>query len=215
MTIEDLVTTLFEENPVPEGEKRIALFDIDMTLLRAGNIYIHKIFDGKDIPLTPKQYAEENVKEELAKGIKYDMREFRDPVLVKQSIESGNPIIKNLKIVNDHKKKGWHVGILTARGLEDVIHEAINKWVMFQKDKGIMDRVGKVFVKNLVHAINDEAKVYPGTSDFEKKANVIKKYASKFDKVKFIDDDDKNIRAVRALNLSNVIAVKAWKPEEE
>lgn len=203
-----------EERIVPEGKRHIVLFDIDDTLLSAENIYIHKVFpDGKDILLSPIDFAKEDIVKEGEKGISYDMKEFRDPNIVKKSIETGRPIWKNLKIINDHIKNGWKIGIITARGLEDVIYSAINKWAMFQQDKGLLDKFGKIFVKNLVHAVNDEAKVYEGANSFEKKANVIKKYAQKYDKVKFVDDDDKNIKAVRDLKMPNVIVVKAWEKE--
>jgi hypothetical protein len=203
-----------EERKPPQGKKYIALFDIDETLLSPNNIYIHKIANGKDIPLTPEQYALEDVKKEKQNGVVYDYREFRDPKIVENSIFTGKPIWKNVKMLNDHIRNGWEVSILTARGLENIIYKALNKWAMFQKDKGLLERYGKVFVKNLVHAVNDEVKIYEGMTDFEKKANVIKKYAAKYDKVKFIDDDERNLKAVKNLNLSNVIVIKAWEKNE-
>lgn len=202
---------LLEERQVPPGKKYVVLFDIDDTLISPENIFIWKKKDGKETPLTPAQYAKENVKEERANGVEYDYREFRDPKKVAESITTGKPIWKNVRIYNDHIKNGWDVGILTARGLEDVIFEAINKWTMFQQESGLVSKLAKPLARNLVHAISDEVKVYKGSIDFEKKANVIKEYAKTYDKVKVVDDDDKNINAFKALKLPNVIVVKAWK----
>lgn len=215
MNIQDILKQelYIEERMVPEGKRHIVLFDIDETLLSPNNIYIHKIVNGEDISLTPEQYALEDVKKERKNGVVYDYREFRDPKIVENSIFSGKPIWKNVKMLNDHIRNGWKVSILTARGLENIIYKALNKWAMFQKDKGLLEKYGKVFSKNLVHAVNDEVKIYEGMTDFEKKANVIKKYAQKYDKVKFVDDDERNLEAVRNLNLPNVIVVKAWEKE--
>lgn len=205
-----------EERTPPKGKKYIALFDIDETLLTGEGIFIWKknTKTGKEIPLSTEDFAKENIVEEEKNGFTYDMREFRTPEIVKKSIERGKPIWKNVKLLNDHIRNGWSVGVITARGLEDIIYKSINKWTMFQKDKGLLERYGKVFVKNLVHAVNDNAKVYTGANSFEKKANLIRKYAAKYDKVKFVDDDEKNLRAVKALGLDNVVAVKAWPKEE-
>lgn len=205
---------LCEERFVPEGKKHILLCDIDDTLLSASGIFIwKKVPNEKEIPLTPEQFAKENIKEEEANGVKYDMREFRTPHLVSKSIENGKVIWKNVKLLNDHIKKGWEVGILTARGLEDVIYDAMNKWAMFRKNEGLLETLYKPFTRGLVHAVHDDVKIYNGANSFEKKANVIKKYAKTYDKVKFIDDDMKNIEAVRNLKLPNVTAVIAWPKE--
>lgn len=203
-----------EERSAPEGKKYIALFDIDETLLSPNNIFIHKIINDKDIALTPEEFAKEDITAEKAKGAVYDYREFRDPEIVEKSISLGKPIFKNLKMINDHIKNGWKVGLITARGLEDTIYKAMNKWAMFQKDAGLMGRYGKIFVKNLVHAVNDEVKDYTGNTDFEKKANLIKKYSKIYDKVKFVDDTETNLKAVKNLSLPNVVVVKAWEREK-
>jgi len=202
---------LFEERKVPDGKRYIALFDIDQTLVVPGNISIWKKKVGEnEVALTPDQYAKENVVEEKKNGTTYDYREFRDPKKVKESIAGGAPISKNVKMMNDHVKNGWSVGILTARGLEDVIFDSIKQWLMFRKETALLPSLGKSLARNLVHAVNDEVIKYEGMTDFEKKSNVIRKYAKEYDRVKFIDDDDFNVNAVKKMKLPNVIAVKAW-----
>lgn len=44
----------------------------------------------------------------------------------------------------------------------------------------------------------------------KKKAIVIKELSKSYDYVKFLDDDEKNITAVKELKLNNVQAIKAW-----
>lgn len=210
---EDLIFELHE--PV-KGKKNVILFDIDDTLLTANNIHIIKIEpDGKETKLTPDEYAKEPKEQEKARGVKYDYREFRDPKIVERSITTGTPIWKNLRILDDHIKSGWNVGILTARGLEDVVFRALQKWLMFRDDKGELKPIQDKLAKNIVHAVNDDVKQYVGMSDFEKKANVIRNYSKSYDLVKFVDDDLNNLNKVKEMakeeDLKNIIVIRAWK----
>lgn len=66
------------------------------------------------------------------------------------------------------------------------------------------------FKKTLSHAINDETKNYPGSSDAEKKANVIKELSSQYDRLVFVDDDKKNVSAAKELKIPNLKVIKAW-----
>lgn len=200
--------------PLTDGKKGIIVLDIDDTLLTAQNIFIHKLLpDGKVIKLTPEQYAKDpdsKKKNDPSSGIRFSYEEFRDPEKVKNSIVTGIPIIKNLRIMDSYIKAGYQIAILTARGLEDVVYKALNKFLMFRDADGELKTVKNILARNMVNAINDEAKVYKGTTDFEKKANVIKELSKSYDYVKFLDDDEKNITAVKGLKLNNVQAIKAW-----
>lgn len=200
--------------PLAAGKKGIIVLDIDDTLLTAQNIFIHKLLpDGKVIKLTPEQYAKDpdsKKKNDPSSGIKFSYEEFRDPKKVKNSIVTGIPIIKNLRIMDSYIKAGYQIAILTARGLEDVVYKALNKFLMFRDADGELKAVKNMLARNMVNAINDEAKVYKGTTDFEKKAIVIKELSKSYDYVKFLDDDEKNITAVKGLKLNNVQAIKAW-----
>ena len=53
-------------------------------------------------------------------------------------------------------------------------------------------------------------KNYPGRSDAEKKSNVLKYLCKKYDRVVFVDDDKKNVRAARGLEIKNLKVIKAW-----
>lgn len=203
---------LSEEVSGPKNGKGILFLDIDDTLLTAQGMHIYRKLpsDDKEVALTPAQYAEEKVTPETKKY--YDYRDFRNADKVAASIKTGLPIVPNLKMMDAHVKNGWKIGILTARGMEDVIFKSIGAFLKFRDVKGNLQQVGDKLVRDLVHAINDDNKKYKGSTDFEKKAKVLKKYAENGYEVKFLDDDPKNIEAVRKLakdeNL-NIQAVKA------
>lgn len=184
-----------------ENGKSLLLLDIDDTLLKAQNIYIYRKLpsDEKEVKLTPQEYANDpNTKNKENKKY-YDYREFRDPKKVAESIKTGMPIIPNLKMVDSYVNNGWDIGILTARGMEKVIFDSIKVWLKIKDKKGNLQDVGDKLIKDLVFAINDDNKEYKGRTDFEKKKNVIKDLAKKYDRVWFLDDDQKNIDAVNNL----------------
>lgn len=210
-TIQDIIRQelLGEEVSSPDNKKGILFLDIDDTLLTAQNIFIHRT---KDHPkgaakLTPEQYAGETVTPETKAF--YDYKEFRDPAIVLKSIKSGIPIVNNLKMMDAHIKNDWKIGLLTARGLEDVIFKAVKSFLKFKDTDGKLKPIGNHLQRQYVHAINDGIKGYPGKTDFEKKAKVLQKYRSDGWVVKFLDDDDKNIKAVRGLKDKKIHAVKA------
>lgn len=203
--------------PLPDGKKGVIVLDIDDTLLTAQNIFIHKLLpDGKVVKLTPEEYAKDpdaKKKNDPSSNIKYSYEEFRDPEKVKNSIITGIPIINNLRIMDSYIRAGYQIAVLTARGLEDIIYKSLNRFLMFRDADGELKTVKDILARNMVNAINDETKVYKGTTDFEKKANVIKELSEKYDYVKFLDDDEKNLIAVKGLKLNNVQAIRAWGKE--
>ena len=44
----------------------------------------------------------------------------------------------------------------------------------------------------------------------KKKGNVLKKLCKKYDRVVFVDDDQKNVNAAKGLNIDNLKVIKAW-----
>jgi len=178
----------------------LLLLDIDDTLLTAQGIKIwrKRPTDKSPVGLTPDEYAKETVtKEDKEKGY-YDYKEFRSPEKVGNSILTGTPIISNLGTMDKYIKNGWKIGILTARGLENVIFKSIHAFLKF-KEGGDLKPVGDKLVRDLVFAINDDNKKYKGTTDFSKKKNVMLKLLNKYDRVWLIDDDPKNIKAINDL----------------
>jgi hypothetical protein len=206
MNFDDLFCEVF----IIEGkEKNLLLLDIDDTIVKAKNIYIYKKTDKGEIALTPEQYAKEPITPETSKN--YDFRDFRDTEKLANSIKTGLPIIPNLRLVDKYINNGWTIGVLTARAMEESTFKALRDWLMYRDTKGDLQQIGDKLVRGLVHAINDTTRHYPGETTFEKKANVIKQLAGKFDKILFIDDDIKNIQAVKDMKLPNVHAIVARK----
>ena len=178
---------------------KLLLLDIDDTLVKAQDIYIYKKTEDGEVALTPDEFAKEGVKSDD----NYDFRDFNDAEKVAGSIKKGKPIIKVLQYMDRMISKGYRIGILTARGMEGTIQDTMTSWLMYKK-KDKLKNVGNKLKE--VFAVNDAVKQYQGANSFEKKANVMKDLAKRYDKVVFIDDDEKNVRAVNNLHLANVQA---------
>jgi len=185
-----------------EGKrKKLLLLDIDDTIVKAKNIYIYKSVSGQEIKLTPEQFSQENVTAENEHM--YDFREFRDAEKIAGSIKTGDPIIHVLKYMDRLISKGYSVGILTARAMEDVIRATLQSWLMYNK-RGQLKNIGSRLKE--VFAVGDQIKKYKGSTSAERKAFVIQDLVTKYDKIIFVDDDAKNIEDVKNLRLFNVQA---------
>ena len=195
--------------------KGIIVFDIDDTLLQADNeiIKIYKRKPGEDeVTLTTSEFAKDPDAEDPSHSDWYDLSDFGNPYKVYQSIVKGKPIIRNLRIMDNYLDAGYEFCFLTARQCEDIIKDALYKFLKIRNNKnGELRELGNIFNKAMSHAINDRSKFYKGTTDANKKANVLVELCSKYDKVVFVDDDDKNIKNARALKLPNLKIIKAWK----
>lgn len=214
-SLNDKTVNLLEKiKDLPQHVKGIIVFDIDDTLLRVDPNEMHvwkKDPDtGREIALTTAQFAEDPDAADPSKKHLFSYREFNDPVKVYNSIISGTPLIKNLRIMDDYIEAGYEFCFLTARGCEDTIKKALDDFLLHKTDTGAMRQLGDKFNKVLSHAINDQSKNYPGSSDAEKKANVLKGLCKKYDRVVFVDDDKKNVHAARNLNMDNLKVIKAW-----
>ena len=194
--------------PLPQGETGIIVFDIDDTLLRVNpdSIHIYKRNpNGTEVALTTNEYAADPDSGDPVKKKWFDYREFEDPIKVYDSIIMGTPLMKNIRILDDYINANYDFCFLTARGCEDVIKDAIDE---FLKKVGI--RAGEAFKKTFSAAVGDKVKRYPGSTDAEKKANVLRDLCVRYDNVIFIDDDHKNIRIAKGLHLRNLKVIKAW-----
>lgn len=205
--------TILEEIREPKG-KGILILDIDDTLVKATGVFIYKKDPkGKEIrKFTPDQFAEEDTKKERAKGFSYDYRDFNDPNKMYASILKGEPIIKNLRIMDAHIRAGWDIGFLTARGVEDANKKAIQDWLLYKNKDGELVPIPKERMKYFI-AINDPKRIAEvkriadANGDFDAKGVFLKEIKKKYDVVKFVDDDLKNIlSARRVLPKRNVIA---------
>ncbi len=199
MNFSEIVTDeLFIKEEVKHNS--LLLLDIDDTILTASGIKIwrKRKTDAKEVGLTPDEYAKETVTQADKDAGIYDYREFQNADKVGSSIKSGIPIVSNLKMMDSYIKNGWTIGILTARGMENVIFKSIKAFLKFKDGKNLKS-IGDKLVRELVFAINDDNKKYKGGTDFAKKKNVMLGLLNKYDRVWLIDDDEKNIKAVNDL----------------
>ena len=196
------------------GKTGIIVFDIDDTLLKVqlGSMYIYKHVPGsdKEIKLSTEEFAKDLDAMDPNKRSWFDYRDFRDEQNVYNSIVNGTPMIKNLKIMDAYLNAGYDFCFLTARGCEDVVKKAIGDFVKRRNEGGALEQLGKEYKKTLSHAVNDYTKNYQGKTDSDKKANVLKQLCKKYDIVVFVDDDIKNVRRARELNIKNLRVIKAW-----
>lgn len=215
MTLEKAYS-LNEERDLPEGKTGILVMDIDDTLVKANPnvIKCYKSVNGVEKPITTAQFATDPDKAKMGKnvkmynlpedapkeGIAFSIRDFRDPDKVYNSIVKGTPIVANLSIMDDKLKHGWDISFLTARGLQGVVTNALNDFLKTKRNNKLVP-IGEQFKKALSAAVNDDDIKYAGVDDGEKKANVLRKIAMKYDKVVFIDDDLRNTSSVKNANI--------------
>ena len=202
--------------PLSSG-KGLMVFDIDDCILSAdaNTIGIWKEEPGKKpIRISSEEYAKDPDAATHKEWFNY--KEFRDPEKVFTSIVKGTPILRNLKVLDAHVRAGYDVAFLTARGLKDVISQALEKFLKIRDSSGNLVPVGDKLKLEVSQAVNDDnfVKIYPNLGDPAKKALVLKDVCKKYSKVKFIDDDLKNVNAVRAMNIPNLQVVHAWNKDE-
>lgn len=200
---------------LPSNVKGIIVFDIDDTLLRVNpeTIKVYKKEPGKsEVALTTDEFAKDPDAEDPSKRSWFSYRDFQDPVKVYNSIISGTPLIKNLRIMDDYVEAGYDFCFLTARSCEETVKKALDKFLKIKdRSTGALKSMEDKFKKTLSAAVNDTEKKYPGATDAEKKANVLKDLCEKYDRVVFVDDDTKNVRAARGLDIPNLKVINAWK----
>lgn len=205
MNVLNILKRALSEEKLPDGKTGILLLDIDDTLLKSDSsllkIYRKLPTDKEEVALTSAEYAKEHVTPETKKY--YDYRDFRDPKKVYASIVNGAPLLNNLKVVDAFYQGGYDLGVLTARGCADAVRRAIKTFLKVKDANGNL--VKAPIVAANIHCVNDDDYPYPGSTDFEKKQNVLRKYAKEYnyDYVYFIDDDMKNLNALKALKKSD------------
>lgn len=200
---------------LPQNIKGIIVFDIDDTLLKVDkskiNVYKKEPGTDKEIALSTEDFAKDPDASDPAKRSWYSYRDFRDPIKVYNSIISGTPLIKNLRIMDSYVEAGYDFCFLTARGAEETVKKAMKDFLKIRdRETGALREIGDAFKETLSHAVNDDFIHYPGNSDAEKKANILKKLCKDYDRVVFVDDDHKNVRAAKDLKIPNLKVIKAW-----
>ena len=179
---------------------RLVLLDLDDTVVEPEDIYIYRQFPGEEeVALTPAEYRNEKVTDETKKY--YDYRDFADPKSITDSIMGGEPIVANLNVMDEFINRGYKIGILTARGHEDSVYNTLREWLMYRDKDGSLVPIGDKLDRNLVYAVNDvvTASKLTAISDFDKKAEIINGLLDEYDEIIFLDDDIKNLKAVKRL----------------
>jgi phosphoglycolate phosphatase-like HAD superfamily hydrolase len=204
--LEEELNTLKESVTDKRTNDKIIIFDIDNTLVVAKDIFIHlkEKATGKDVKkFTPEQYdgMTKDQKNKLLEGGKYefDFREFRDPKKIYDSIIAGTPKIPVLKVLDRHVKAGWHVGVVTARGAEDSVRDAIRDWLKTNVG-GKLVSVPNLKREN-VHAINDDAKRAAGVYKGYNKNPSLEKFLAKYKVVKFVDDSHEHLANAKKIKV--------------
>ena len=193
----------YTEQPLHELAKtnRLILLDVDDTLLKPTGVYIYRNLpsDTEEVALTPYEYGLEHVTPDTKQY--YDYRDFMDPLKTQQSIEKAEPIVANLSVMDDYLKLGHQIAILTARSNEDVVFDGLKQFLMYKDRKGNLIPIGDRLSRENVYAINDvdRVKTLESETDYEKKAEVVEKLLTTYDEIVFIDDDMKNVKAMRLL----------------
>lgn len=200
---------LVNEEIKEDGKRNCLLLDIDDSILTADPsvIGIWKNKPGeKPVRLTPDEFAKDPDAEHEEW---YDYKEFRDPEKVYQSIVRGTPILRNLRLMDAHIRANWDIGFLTARGLQDVVDSALRAFLKTRTKDGKLIPIGDKLRKDISAGVNDASWDGIPAKTPERKAMVLKDICNKYDKVKFIDDDIKNINFVKSLKLPNLTVIKA------
>lgn len=206
-----IISILEKIKNLPATISGIIIFDIDDTLLKVdkSQISVYKREPGKkEVALSTDDFAKDKDAELHPEW--FDYRDFKDPIKVYDSIISGTPLLRNLRILDDYVNAGYDFCFLTARSCEEIIKKALDDFLKIRDMNGELKKLGNSFKKTLSHAVNDESKNYPGSTDAEKKANIIKELSSQYDRVVFVDDDKKNVSAARDMKLPNLKVIKAW-----
>lgn len=203
--------TVLEAVKPPSGSG-VIIFDIDDTIVKARGIRIYKTKNGKDIEaLTPEEFEKLDKEKAKEKGFDFDFRDFRDNEKLFSSIVRGEPIIRNLKVLDAHLRAGWDVGFLTARGGEEANKSAILKWLKYKDEDGSIKPIPKERIKYFI-AVNDPKRqkefkkaVQEGETHDAKKF-FLGKIQDKYDEVKFVDDSLRNVlKAREVLPKKNVV----------
>ena len=234
MTLDKAYEIIGEETKLKDGKTGLIVFDLDDTLLRADSsvmgIIIKKFTEtGKWENVAwedTAQFAKSPYKDDKGNpkpGYKFDFSEFRNPEKIKQSFfktekdgkvisKGAEPLVAQLRMMDSNLRAGYDVAFLTARGAEQAVFTNLMKWLKYRNLKGeFVDlKKNKVNLTNS-RAVNDEkyTKEYAGMPDGAKKAAFLKDKCSKYSIVKFVDDDQKNLAAMRALHLPNLKVIEA------
>lgn len=197
-----------------EQTKGIVVLDIDGTILQAhdSNILIGKKYpDGHTEYISSCDWEQDPDLDNP--DIVWDYSQCEDIDAIKQSILNANPIIGNLKIMDEKILEGWDVCFLTARSqkTEQVLYDALSQFLKVNDGTGQLKPIGTALNREMCAAIG--ADNTPHNQVPFLKCAVLKKICSLYDQVIFIDDDDCNLVQAQILTntYSNLQVIKSLK----
>jgi hypothetical protein len=195
-------TMNFDDVILEKKTAKLLLLDIDDTILKAKGVFVYKNVNGIEVALSPEEFAKETVTPE--NKWMYDYRDFVDAEKMSRSIREATPILDVLRFMDHYISKGWLVGVLSARGVEDTVRDSLKGWLMYRKGSKLRNIGNKL---KEVFAVGDKIRGYKGENIPERKANVIVDLSQKYDSIIFVDNDQNNVDLVKSLNLRNVKAI--------
>lgn len=200
------------------NNKTIYVFDVDDTLLRSSSKIRYRE-PGKDWQeADTSEFAE--IRTKLDKNVELDFGDFRDYDKMYNKLTTAEPEIKGLKFVDEAVRNQYRIGILTARGSQKAVYNALSKWLRYKSGDRFYPVPPTLFRKKYVWAVNDADTKNWITSQSKQEGSVaspeylkafvleevfVNQYG--FDRVVFFDDDERNIEVVRKLNHPKIQAV--------
>ena len=156
---------------------RIILFDVDDTLIHT-TAKIHVLKNNKPYKSLTNAEFNEYI---LGPGESFDFTEFEDAQLLNRE-----KLTKYWSTLKREYKKGTHIGIITARGNNDMIFN-------FFKNKGVEIK------RKLVFAVGDPKLGLAGTVAERKSAIISRLVEYGYDTMVFFDDNETNLKFAKAL----------------
>jgi hypothetical protein len=186
-----------------ENMSKILYLDIDNTLLQPNNIFIYYRNGDIELKYTPDEYAKIDVS--IDEKQYYDYGDFNNPDKIMNSIYSSIPLYHNLRIIEKYVSEGWELGILTARGVENVINDIIPLWLKQHL------KIGFILKRENIFAVNDKTLNYEGYTDSLKKVNVLKKIykSKKYKKIGLFDDNEHTLELLRNMFKTKIELIHA------
>lgn len=189
-------------------KNNLFIADIDDTLLKSSKeqIAVIKNTPNGKIRLSSEEYAKDpDSKNETL----FSFEEFRDPDKIYNSIVSGKPLVRNLKIMDKYLNKGYGLSILSARSHQKIVLEAIKKFLLYKDKNGNFEKIDNKIIDKVCACTNDTQFINIGKNTPERKAKVITEISKQFDKIVFMDDCKNNLEEIKKLGLKNVKLVLA------
>ena len=150
---------------LPRNVSGVIVFDIDDTLLKVDSsiIAIYKKEPGKpEIALTTEEFANDPDASDPNKKDWFDLRDFSDPIKVYNSIISGTPLLKNLKIMDAYINAGYDFCFLTARSCEETIKQALDEFLMVNRHGNKLENFVSPYDATVIEKLNNEGLINLG-----------------------------------------------------